>query len=128
MKAKGSIFYLATIYGIIVSSLMLLLFGSKLAGSLIKDFTGEMKEIAIALFNWYDDPTGFFLTYLIGYSVIFRKPLLGSIIILFVSVLMSIINSDNMGFLIFTVPAFLVGIFYIMSWFELKERVKKFPG
>jgi hypothetical protein len=121
MKTKGSIFYLATIYGIIFTSLMLIIFGSKLAGSLLKDFTGELKEIANALFNWYDDPTGFFLAYLVGYAVVVWKPFWGSIIILLASVLVSVINMDNMGFLIFAVPTSLVGIFYLLYWIESKK-------
>lgn len=127
MKTKGSLFYLATIYGIVVTLLILLIFGSKLAGSLIKDFTGELKEIANALFNWYDDPTGFFLAYLTGYAVVVWKPLWGSIIIIGTSLLISVINRDNMGFLIFAIPVFLVGIFYILYWIESKKRDKKLP-
>jgi len=128
MKTKGSLFYLATIYGIIVTSLMLLIFGSKLAGSLIKDFTGELKEIAYALFDWYDDPTGFFVAYLIGYAVVVWKPIWGSIILIASSILVSVINRDNMGFLIFAIPVFLVGIFYILYWIESKKRNKKFSN
>jgi hypothetical protein len=121
MKAKGSIFYLATIYGIVVTSLMLLIFGSKLAGSLLKDFIGESKEIMNALFDWYDDPTGFFLAYLIGYAVVVWKPFWGSLIILLASIFVTVINRDNLGFLIFAIPAFLVGVFYILYWIESKK-------
>ena len=124
MKAKGKISFIPLIYGIIITSLMLLIFGSTLIFSLIENWPGEFKEILQALVKWYDDPTGFFFTYLIGYIVIWLKPLYGSLIIMPGSILVFIINIGNPGFLIFAVPTFLVGFFYIESWYMIRKKIK----
>ena len=63
MKAKSKISFIPLIYGIIITSLMLLIFGSTLFFSLLENWPGEIKEILQALVKWYDDPTGFFFTY-----------------------------------------------------------------
>ena len=122
MNAKRKFTFIPLIYGIIISSLMLLMFGSTLILSLFENWPGEMKEILQALVKWYDDPTGFFFTYLIGYIVIWWKPLYGSMIIMAGSILVFIFNIGNPGFLIFAVPTFLVGFFYVESWY--KRRIK----
>jgi hypothetical protein len=124
MKAKGKISFIPLIYGIIITSLMLLIFGSTLIFSLIENWPGEFKEILQALVKWYDDPTGFFFTYLIGYIVIWLKPLYGSLIIMMGSILVFVINIGNPGFLIFAVPTFLVGFFYIESWYMIRKKIK----
>jgi hypothetical protein len=124
MKAKGKISFIPLIYGIIITSLMLLIFGSTLVFSLVENWPGEFKEILQALVKWYDDPTGFFFTYLIGYIVIWWKPLYGSLIIMSGSILVFIININNTGFLIFAVPTFLVGFFYIESWYMIRKKNK----
>jgi hypothetical protein len=112
------------IYGIIITSLMLLIFGSALILALFKNWPGELKEILQALVKWYDDPTGFFFTYLTGYIVLWWKPLLGSVIIILGSILVFLINIDNPGFLIFAVPTFLVGFFYLESWYLIRKKKK----
>ena len=112
------------IYGIIVTSMMLLIFGSALILELLNNWPEELQEISKALVKWYDDPTGFFFTYLIGYIVILWKPLLGSVIIMLGSILVFIINIDNPGFLIFAVPTFLVGFFYAESWYNKRMKNK----
>jgi len=103
---------------------MLLIFGSALILSLIENWPGEFKEILQALVKWYDDPTGFFFTFLIGYIVIWWKPLYGSLIIMLGSILIFVINIDNPGFLIFAVPTFLVGFFYLEPWYNLRKNKK----
>ena len=57
MKSKRGFSLFALIYGIVVTLLMLLIFGGQLIGDLNKNGTGEFKEIASALVHWYDDPT-----------------------------------------------------------------------
>jgi len=124
MKPKGKITFIPLIYGIIITSLMLLIFGSALILELLKNWPEELQEILKALVKWYDDPTGFFFTYLIGYLVIWWKQLYGSLIIMLGSFLVFLINIDNPGFLIFAVPTFLVGFFYIESWYNKRMKNK----
>jgi hypothetical protein len=124
MKAKSKISFIPLIYGIIITSLMLLIFGSTLFFSLLENWPGEIKEILQALVKWYDDPTGFFFTYITGYIVIWRKPLPGSVIIMLGSILIFVINIYNPGFLIFAVPTFLVGFFYLESWHLIRKKNK----
>jgi hypothetical protein len=112
------------IYGIIITSLMLLIFGSALILSLFDNWPEELKEISKALVKWYDDPTGFFFTYMIGYAFVWWKPFWGSVIIIIGSFLVFIINIDNPGFLIFAVPTFLVGFFYLESWYLIRKKNK----
>lgn len=121
MKFKINNIFSPKIYGIIITSLMLLVFGSALISALFENWPGELKEILKALTRWYDDPTGFFFTYMIGYAIIWWKPFLGSAIIILGSILVSIVNIDNFGFLIFAVPTFLVGYFYIESWNKIRR-------
>ena len=125
MKSKRGFSLFALIYGIVVTLLMLLIFGGQLIGDLNKNGTGEFKEIASALVHWYDDPTGFFFTYLIGYAIVWWKSLLGALIIMAGSLLWSIININNPGNLIFTLPTFAVGLFYMISWLDKRKVIKK---
>jgi len=46
----------------------------------------------------------------------------GSVIIIMGSLLVFIINIDNPGFLIFAAPTFLVGLFYIESWYNMRKK------
>ena len=113
------------VVGIIVTALMIFVFGFMLIGSIIEKGMDEIKEIAKACINWYDDPTGFFLSYLIGYIIVWWRPLWGSIIIISVSLLSVLINIDNQGFLMFAVPTCLVGILYLFAWYDnKKEKIK----
>jgi hypothetical protein len=125
MKTKSGFSLLIMIYGIIITVLMLLIFGGTLIGDIIEKGPGEYKKIASALVHWYDDPTGFFFTYIIGYAVIWWKSLPGSIIIIAGSLCAAIINIDNLlGFLIFAIPTFLVGFLYLISWFDNRKTNK----
>jgi hypothetical protein len=113
MKPIRTLSFIPMIYGIIVTSLMLLIFGSALILSVIEKGIVELTEIIRALVHWYDDPTGFFFTYIIGYAIVWWKPLWGSVIIMLGSLLVTVININNLGFLIFAIPTFLVGFFYL---------------
>jgi hypothetical protein len=124
MSSKSVLSRVAIIYGIVVTLFFCLIFGTKLISLLIENGIGELKEIAKALIHWYDDPTAFFFSYIIGYAIVWWKPLWGSIIIIAGSLLVFIINFDNMGFLIFALLAFTVGFLYIMSWYDIRKRNK----
>lgn len=125
MKSKRGFSLFAIIYGIVVTLLMLLIFGGTLIGDIIEKGPGEFKEIARALVHWYDDPTGFFFAYLLGYAIVWWNRFAGAVIIMTVSLLWTIINIDNPGNLIFTLPTFAVGIFYLISWLDKRKEIKK---
>ena len=118
MKPDKSFFTITKIYGIVVTALMLLIFGGTIIGDLIEKGIGELTNYPKAFLHWYDDPTGFFFTYLIGYTVIWWKPLVGGIIIVAGSILVTVTNISNAGFLIFAIPTMLVGIFYLIGFFS----------
>jgi hypothetical protein len=124
MKTKRGFSFIVIIYGIIVTVLMVFIFGSYIIGDIIKGGIGALKEIPRALVHWYDDPTGFFFAYLIGYAIVWWKPQWGALIIMAGSLLWTIINIDNTGNLIFTLPTFAVGFFYLISWNDKRKRNK----
>lgn len=102
------------IYGIIVTSLMLLALGSKIIIKISKEGFEYLKEIPKVFVSW-EDPTALFFTYIIGYVLVWWKPLWGSIIIIFGSILYIIISGID-GPPIFAIPTFLVGLFYLLYW------------
>jgi hypothetical protein len=123
MKPDQSFNNVTKIYGLVVTALMLLIFGGSIILQLIEKGVGEIGKYSRACLHWYDDPSGFFFTYLIGYALVWWKPLLGGIIIVAGGILVIIVNIDNMGFLIFAAPTLLVGVFYIIKFFS-EERKK----
>ena len=124
MKSDSRTSFIPRIYGIIITSLMLLIFGSTIILALLENWPGEFKEILKALVKWYDDPTGFFVSYITGYVIVWWKPMPGSVIIMLASLLVTVININNPGFLMFAVPTFLVGFFYIESWYVIRKKNK----
>ncbi len=113
MKTKKILKNVSMIYGIIVTTFLVLLFGVLTLEELFEEDPKHLIEISKSLFNWYDDPTGFVFAYFVGYAVIWWKPLWGSIIIMFGSILFVSINGlDGPPFI--AAPTFLVGLFYLM--------------
>jgi hypothetical protein len=122
MKSGKKLTFIPKIFGIIVTSLMFLIFGTALIMLIIeKGIVGQV-EIITSMVDWHDDPTGFFITYIIGYAIVWWKPLWGSVIIILGSLLVSVINIDNLSFTIFAIPAFLVGFFYLLNCLSLTKR------
>ena len=121
MKTKKVLKYVSRIWGIIVTSLWVLIFGVLIGEKLFEEGSKYLIEISKNLFNWYDDPTGFFITYLIGYAIIWWKPLWGSIIIIFASTMYVIIAGFD-GPPIFAIPAFSVGLFYLIYSITLTKN------
>lgn len=117
-RKRGGYYYPSRIYGIIVTGLALIISSPKFAEQFIQSGIDAFTDIARACMNWYDDPTGFFLSYFLGYALIWWKPLFGSGIIIFGSLLVTLVNLDNMGFIIFSLPTLMVGVLYILSWKE----------
>ena len=119
MKKEKILSLVSKIYGILITLLMLSLFGPKLIGSI--------NELAISsLFNWYDNPTGLFFTYILGYIIIWWKPLWGSIIIIAACLLFFIFNPHNVMFqLFFLLPITLVSVLYFWNWIYIRNTNKQ---
>lgn len=127
MESKKNLVNMSKIYGIIITSLMLLIFGSKFIGLIIENGIVSLKEIPKTFVDWYDNPTAFFFTYIIGYTIIWWKPLLGSIIIIIGCIMFFIFNPLNYIFLIiFLIPTFLVAYFhirYVVKYKKMNEKI-----
>jgi len=113
-------------FGLIVTILMLLAIGPKFVGEIEVQGIAFLSEIPKAFINWNDDPTAFFISYFIGYVVIWRKPLFGLIIIIIVigDILFFAFNNQNMGTFIFIILTFIVASLYFISW-RKKNNIKK---
>ena len=121
MKPAINVSRFAMIYGIVITLFMLSTFGLALVGEFFEKGATALKEIKNGLFHWYDDPTAYFLAYIFGYILIWWKPLWGSLIIITASLLTSVINYDNPGFLIFALPSFIVGLLYLLEWYSMRK-------
>ncbi len=119
MKNKLNI--ASKVFGIIVTLFMLVAFGPKFIESINNEGMSFLKEIPKAFINWYDNPTGFFLTYFIGYAIIWWRKLLGAIIIFLGCILFYVFNNENLGVFIFIIPTFLVALLYYLHWKALKK-------
>lgn len=111
----------AVIVGIVVTAFFLLAIGPKAIGLILENGMNGLKEIGGAIVNWYDNPTGFFLAYFVGYVVIWKSKLLGALIILLACIIVTLVNIENMGWIIFTLPAAAVSILYLFLWYKTKE-------
>jgi len=120
-KPGSKLHLLSIVWGIIVTSLLSLIIGFLIIEKLIEEGSKYLIEIPKALVDWYDDPTGFFFAYLIGYTVVWWKPLWGSIIIMLGSICYVIISGID-GPPIFAIPTFLVGLFYLLQWIVARKN------
>ncbi len=113
-KSKSKIHLLSIVWGIIFTSFITLAVGSYIINDFIEHgrlFLNELrKDISNPL-----DPTIYFITYMIGYAVIWWKPLWGSIIIIIASIYYVTVAGFN-GPPMFAVPGFLVGALYMAYW------------
>jgi hypothetical protein len=124
MKPVSKILRIAKIYGIVITLFMLSTFGLVMVGEFVEEEGTAFKELGTAFFNWYDDPTAYFLTYVIGYILICWKPIWGSLIIIAASFFSLVINLDNSGFMLFAIPTSLVGFLYLVGLYEEQKQVK----
>jgi hypothetical protein len=124
MNFKKILNYVSIALGIIVTLLMLIVFVPKFGGLIADEGISYLFEVPKAFANWYDDPTAFFITYFIGYAIIWWKPIWGSVIILLGDILLFAFNSQNMGIFIFIIPTMLVAVFYILYWIEKNKESK----
>jgi hypothetical protein len=116
MEKEKILSFVSKIYGILITLCLLGLFGPKLIGSIDKINISS-------IFNWYDNPTGFIFTYILGYIVIWWKPLWGSLIIIAGVLLFFIFNSHNVMFTeMFLLPTVLVSVLYLWSWYHTHKK------
>lgn len=122
---KTQTFSLVTkIFGIVIASLFILIFVPHMIEHLNNQGIVEgLKDSGRALFKWYDNPTGLFTLFIIGYVIVWWKKLIGALVIITSSVLATLVNIDNLGWLIFTVPTMAVGLMYLFNW-NLNINVK----
>ena len=119
MKTAKTLKRLSLISGIIVTLFYLLAFGPKVIEEFIKKGFDYLIEIPTAFFHWNESPTAFFYSYFIGYIIIWWKPLWGSVLIILASILYVILAGID-GPPILVIPAFLVGLFYLLYWNTLR--------
>lgn len=114
-KPKSRLHLLSIVWGAIFTGFMMLILGGKNIISLVENGPQPIDEILIEFTKW-DDPGPYFYTYMIGYAIIWWKPLWGSIIIILASIFFVIMAGFG-GPPIFAAPGFLVGALYLTNWF-----------
>ena len=107
------------IFGIVITILFLVVLGPKIIGEIFEKGFSVLADMVKEFADW-TDPVPFLVVYLFGYAIAWWKPLWGSIII----IASSIFYVGFMGFdgpPIFAAPAFLVGLFYLLSWIFARD-------
>ena len=118
MKNNQLIFKVVNIYGMVVTAFIVLIFVPKIV-SHISSFSGLFSPIT----HWYDNPTAFVYSYILGYIFTWKKPLTGAMIILIACAIFVSVNPGNMNFLkVFIFPVSLVGVLNIIRWMRIKEE------
>lgn len=107
-------------YGLLITLLFLLFLGPKIIGEIIEKGVTALIEMIKSFSDW-SDPVPFFLTYIIGYAILWWKPQWGSIIIILGSAYYVIIAGVD-GPPIFAVPAFIVGLSYFVLWILKRKK------
>jgi hypothetical protein len=118
MRLKEFIKYWAMIFGILITTLLLLVFVPKIIGKISDEGFSQLTrlvDIPESFSDLWSDPTAFLFIYLVGYVVIWFRPLWGSLIIIVVSIVY-VIGCDSLGSLIFAVPTLIVGLSYLLYW------------
>lgn len=120
-KPKSKLHLLAIVWGAIFTAFMILVLGVKTISEIIENGPPTLGEFLKEFTQW-DNPGPYFYTYMIGYVIIWWKPLWGSIIIILASIFLVIMAGFN-GPPIFAAPGFLVGLLYLINSLILtKER------
>ncbi len=114
-KPKSRLHLLSIVWGILFSVFIFLTIGVKIVIGIFEDGPGSMKVVPETFVTW-DDPSPYFFTYIVGYVLVFWKPLWGSIIIMAASIYYVMIAGVE-GPPIFAAPGFLVGALYFAYWF-----------
>ena len=119
-KPISKLHLLSIVWGLIFTSFILLVVGSKMIIGIIEDGRLFLNELPESFSNPLD-PTLYFFTYIIGYVVIWWKPLWGSIIIIIASIYYVTVAGLG-GPPIFAGPGFLVGALYLINWFVVRRN------
>jgi hypothetical protein len=122
MKSNLFIKKLSLIYGLVITFLLGLIIIPKVIEQIITKGNVFFVETLKSFTDW-SDPMPFFILYLLGYVVVLWKPLWGSVIIILVSIFYVVIAGVD-GPPIFAIPAFLVGLFYLLSWIQSVKNTK----
>lgn len=110
---------LAIVWGAIFSSFLLLVLGGKIIATIVDDGPQLLFDIPKTFITW-DDPIPFFIIYMIGYIVVWWKPLWGAAIMMLAGVFYVLMAGFD-GPPIFALPGFLVGLFYYLWWNKYKR-------
>jgi len=113
---------MAKIFGIVITAIILVIFVPKLIIETIEKGGSFFKELPVAFLHWENEPTGYIFAYLIGYAIIWWKPLWGAIIVMLVSIVY-VAWAGFDGPPIFAIPTFLVGLLYFQSWFVFRRKL-----
>lgn len=118
-KSKSKLHLLAIVWGALFSSFLLLILGGKIIMTIQEDATKFFSEIPRTFITW-DDPIPFFIIYMIGYIVVWWRPLWGATIMMLAGVFYVLLAGFD-GPPIFALPGFLVGLFYYLWWNKHKR-------
>lgn len=116
MKTDKTLFWITTIFGILVTALIIFAIIMEITTSILFGFNSTIR------FHLQNSPL-YFLIYLAGYAVAWRRPLKGSIIILTISILGYIFGfgEERMAY-VFT---FFVGFLYLAYWIDGRSIKKR---
>ena len=123
MKKRSKLHLLSQIWGIVFTSLILLTIGVHMIIGIEEDSRKFFNELTGAFSSW-ENPIVYFFIYIIGYVVIWWKPLWGSIIIITGSIFYVTMAGID-GPPIFAAPGFLVGVLYLINWFVVRRNQTK---
>jgi len=122
-KPKTKLHLLAVVWGLIFTIIFLLMLGIKIISAIFEDGAQFFSKLPESFVTW-DDPMPYFFIYLIAYAITWWKPLLGSILIILVSIFYVIIAGFD-GPPILAAPGLLVGILYLANWIvDRKKQIK----
>jgi len=123
MKKISKLHLLSQIWGIIFTTILLLTLGIHMIIGITEDSPKFFNELLRTFPSW-ENPILYFFIYLIGYFVIWWKPLWGSIIIITGSIFYVTMAGID-GPPIFAAPGFLVGVLYLINWFVVRRNQTK---
>ena len=113
------------VFGVVIASLFTLVFTPHVIGDINQNGVEALNDAGRALFNWYDNPTGLFTSFIVGYAIVWWKQLYGALIIILASVVATLINLDNPGWLIFTGPTLIVGVMYLFNCNLIQKKTQE---
>ena len=117
MQSHKTLFWITTVIGILISLIVIYAFVMSIIWAVQEGRGPFLNDIANSIF-WIDlkNSTLLYLIYLIGYSIALRRSLLGSIIIITISILGYLFGyKDERSAYVLT---FLVGFLYLAYWID----------